>query len=170
MSSLDRADNERKAAREDVPLGMPEHFDVRTCVRDFAGPGRTIIAESVVSRYATTRGMLVHVNGWTVSCQWGSSNYATGARLGRPLGYHDYSSHPPECSPDAEIAVCKHNGRLMKLGDGGFVAGWVLPAAVIRVLRAAARDDFDGIVRALSRDQRYTSRPTSGQQDQEAIS
>lgn len=126
---------------------MPEqrNFNIETAAEDFAGPGRSIKIRNERTDYRPRRQMKLTVNDWTFSAIWGFGGYCTGARAGG-----GYSEHPPPSSPDAEVAVWKGDGPMIKL-HGDTVEGWVSPAAFLAAVEAAERDDEAGIRDALRR-------------------
>lgn len=123
---------------------IPKTFNIQTAARDFGKHGRTIEIDWAdrVPGFAERR-MRITVNGWTISCVWGSGNYCTGAREAATLS-PDYVE-----SIDAEVAAWPEGGRMIDLGDDS-VAGWVSPKAVIEALAAAERNSKRGIREALT--------------------
>ena len=126
--------------------GRAEAFDVETFAEDFAGPGRTLAAES------TDRGNLVgHLgrvnldNGWWFSAIWGWGSYTYNARLGPG----DYRADPPARSLDAEVMPGSPNDDRLDL-DGDTVAGWISPAQFEAAIRAAEENDPESVVRVLT--------------------
>lgn len=91
-------------------------FDVKTCAEDFAGPGRKVAVENKTTDFSTRRGMKIKVNGgWTLSCIWGFGAYCDGARQMIAPGHMDHLEHPPEDSPNAEVAAWKGDGKMIEI-------------------------------------------------------
>lgn len=124
---------------------MSAEFNTATAVKDFAGERRWITTETSRNAHMTTHRMRLFLdNGWQFSAVWGAGSYCSGCRNGLSYDYH-----PPAVSPDAEVAVWKGRGPMIQL-DNDTVAGWVSPAAFLAAVKAAERDDEDGIRAALT--------------------
>lgn len=122
-------------------------FNLQTVAADFAGPGRDIECPAGEVSGIVRSQMLLKVNGWTFSAIWGFGTYCSGAREGTT-----YLDDPPPKSPDAEVAVWRGDGPMIKLHEDR-VEGWVSPASLFSAVEAAERDDEDAIRAALVRRQ-----------------
>ena len=84
-------------------------------------------------------------NGFAISVQWGSMNYCE-----RRNYSDDYKSEMKENyirSTDAEIAVIDSEGRMLAIGDGDSVIGWLSSNEVAKVIAiVAAYSNKDNII------------------------
>lgn len=80
---------------------------------------------------------MTFANGWSVSVQFGPSNYCEHKHdrsfRSIPDGHH---------SMDAEVAVLRPDGKMARLGTGGTVQGWLSPDRVARLLTAVSSGTF----------------------------
>ena len=80
-------------------------------------------------------------NGWTVSVQFGPSNYSD--NYDRVAGYKDEVWCGEKGSSCAEVAVWGPDGEYSVLNLGGdIVRGWQTPAAVLALMNGAANGDL----------------------------
>jgi hypothetical protein len=124
-------------------------FSVETAEQDWAGNGRVVEATTETTSYSTRHGMRVTTkNGWTFSAIWGYGSYCTTARSSEPNGF-GLVEHPPAEAPNAEVAIWKGKGSMLKMPDGDSVAGYVHPDDFQEALKLAEADDLDAATRAL---------------------
>lgn len=128
-----------------------ERFDGRTFIERFSGPNRKAELRHTGPSPTPCGGWVTFDNGWTISIQWGP--YMHGSNYNLDL----HSEVPPALT--AEVAVWHPKiygdgggiGRLIRLQDDN-IAGYQPMSHVLAALDAAARDDQEGIVKALVSD------------------
>lgn len=126
----------------------PKIFDAETAERDWGGPGREIEKHP-----RHPYGIRIRLSsGWEFSAIWGSMSYTNNAR-GSEAGFLGTFRDPAEInrrSFDAEVMPLNPDGNWVDFGGDINVASFVTPTMFAQCLEAAARDDDDGVIRALT--------------------
>ena len=90
-------------------------------------------------------------NGFSISVQWGTSNYCSVKDLGKDLQYESKQNRWESIT--AEIAVFDNNGGFVAIGNNDVVIGWVSADTVAKcitiVQSATTKEEIETKIRAL---------------------
>ena len=91
-------------------------------------------------------------NGFSISVQWGTSNYCSVKELGKDLKYESKQNHWESIT--AEIAVFDNNGGFVAIGKDDVVIGWVQADNVAKcitiVQSAQTKEEIESKIKSLN--------------------